>query len=197
MTESVLPTDIEELGELVSSGEMTESQIDEFIAAHGHWAPDCETCCEILESFEEWPLELLLEHNVERMTQGQCELVHEKLEDHFEQSDQGTRARVAFTKIDLAVDRGLLGYVTDDLERWLDEEHLDKTFADEEILEMVRYRSLQLTKYEGCDESLLESFVSTYHKPGFWRPGGLNCEGEFEACASCQEMFKEAVAKLK
>lgn len=197
MVEFVLPADSEELGELVCSGEMSETQIDLFIDSHGHWVHDCDTCCAILESFEEWPLELLLEHNVSRMTSAQCELVHEKLDGHFELSDQGTRANLAAEKLRLSVGKGLLGFVCEDLSNWLDEEFLDKTFSSEEILESVQSYISELVQFENCDESTLEGFVSTYHNPGFWREGGLGCEGEFEACASCQEMFKEAVAKLK
>lgn len=197
MVESVLPADSEELGELVCSGEMTEKQIDMFIEAHGHWAHDCDTCCAIVENFEEWPLRLLLEHNVSTMTTGQCEIVHEKLDGHFDVSDQGTRANLAADRLRLSVGKGLLGFVREDLSTWLDEEFLDKTFSSEEILESVQDYLNQLVNFEACDEGLLESFVSAYHNPGDWREGGLGCEGEFEACASCQEMLKEAVAKLK
>jgi hypothetical protein len=197
MVESVLPTDIEELGELVCSGEMTEKQIDEYIESHGHWAHDCETCGQILENFEDWPLVLLLEHNVSRMTQDQCELVHEKLDGHFDVSDQGTRANLAAARLRLAVGKGLLGFVREDLSTWLDEEFLDKTFSSEEILESVQDYLNELVNFEACDEGLLESFVSTYHNPGDWREGGVGCEGDFEACDSCQDMLNDAVAKLK
>lgn len=198
MSESVLPVDSEELGDLVSSGEMTSQQIDEFIEKHAHYFSECDDICgEIIDLFDEYPLRLLLEHNVRIMTNEQCALVHEQLEDHIVPQDQGTRANVASAKLRLSVGRGLLGFVAEDLEQWLDEEHIDRTFSDEEILESVKGYLLELTAFDSCDEDTLQSFVSAYHNPGNWRDGGPDCDGEFEACDFCQDLLQEAVAKLK
>lgn len=198
MSESVLPVDSEELGDLVSSGEMTSQQIDEFLEKHAHYVWECGGICrEIIDLFDEYPLQLLLEHNVKKMTNEQCELVHEQIGTHISPEDQGTRANVAGAKLKLSVGRGLFSFVAEDLEQWLDEEHLDKTFSDEEILESVRDYILELTSFDSCNEDTLESFISSYHNPGNWRDGGPNCDGDFEACDDCQEMLSEALAKLK
>ncbi len=198
MSESVLPADSEELGDLVSSGEMTTQQINEFIEKHAHYVSECDDICgEIIDLFDEYPLQLLLEHNVKIMTNEQCALVHEQLEDHIVPQDQGTRANVASAKLRLSVGRGLFSFVAEDLEQWLDEEYIDKTFSDEEILQSVRDYIIELTSFDICDEDTLESFISAYHNPGNWRDGGPNCDGDFEACDDCQEMLSEAVSKLK
>jgi hypothetical protein len=193
-----LPSDAEALGNLIESGDMTVEQIDLLIEKHSHYVYECEDACpEIIDSFDEYPLRLLLEHNTGKMTLKQCELVHEMLYDHILPQDQGTSANVAKLKLELAVGRGLLGYVAGDLAEWLDEESIDKTFSDEEILEGVQGYLLQLTAFDDCNESRLESFLTAYHEPGNWREGGLNCEGEFESCESCQQMLRLAVSKLK
>lgn len=200
MTDSVLPTDSEELGELVVSGEMASQQIDEFIEKHGHYAAECdEVCGEIYDSFDDYPLSLLLEHNVEKMTVQQCLLVHENLSEHISPEDQGTRANVASEKLELSVGRGLLAYVCEDLEEWMDEESLDRdrTFSGEEIQQRVKGYIFKLATFPECNEETLEKFVAAYHYPGNWESGGLNCDGEVEACDSCQDMLREAVAKLK
>jgi len=198
VTDSVLPTDSEELGELVVSGEMTSQQIDLFIEEHGHYFAECdEICREIIDSFDDYPLSLLLEHNVDKMSIDQCLLVREKLEDHIVPEDQGTRSNVASEKISLSIKRGLLAFVANDLENWLDEEFLEPTYTDEEIKEFVQLYILDLVAFPECNEATLEGFVAAYHYPGNWRPGGLNCDGEVEACDSCQELLSEAVAKLK
>ena len=198
MNDSVLPVDSEELGELVVSGEMTSQQIDELIEEHGHYVAECdEICQEIIDAFDDYPLVLLLEHNVKKMTVEQCLLVHEKLEDHVVPEDQGTRANIAWEKIGLSVGRGLFDYVATDLKYWLDEESLDPTFGDEEIQERVRDYMHELAAFTECSENTLEKFVAAFHYPGNWRSGGPNCDGEVEACGSCQELLREAVARLK
>jgi len=198
VSESVLPSNSEELGDLVASSEMSSQQIDEFIDKHSHYVWECQGICgEIIDLFDEYPLQLLLEHNVKKMTNEQCELVHEQIGTHISPEDQGTRANVAGAKLKLSVGRGLFSFVAEDLEQWLDEEHLDKTFSDEEILESVRDYILELTSFDSCNEDTLESFISAYHNPGNWRDGGPNCDGDFEACDDCQEMLSEAVSKLK
>lgn len=200
MTDGLLPTDSEELGELVVSGEMTGQQIDLFIEEHGHYFAECdEICREIIDTFDDYPLSLLLAHNVENMTFQQCLLVHEKLSEHITPEDQGARANVASEKLELSVGRGLLAFVSEDLKEWMDEESLDRdrTFSGEEIQERFKGYLLELTAFPGCNEETLEKFVAAYHYPGYWESGGLNCDGEVEACDSCQELLSEAVAKLK
>ena len=198
MSESVLPLGIEELGELVISGDMTSHQIDEFLENHSHYVFECdEICNEIFDSFDDYPLRLLIEHNFKKMTPEQCRRVHEELEDHISPQDQGTRANIASARLKLSVGRGLLGLVAEDLARWLDEESIAKDFSDEEIMEDVRKYLFELTSFDECNEETLEEFVTAYHEPGDWREGGLNCDGDFETCDFCQNMLQEAVAKVK
>jgi hypothetical protein len=198
VTDGVLPADSEELGELIASGDMTIQQIDELIWEHGHPLAGCdEICQEIIDSFDEYPLVLLLEHNLNKMTIEQCLQVREKLEGHVEPDDQGTRANVASEKIALSVGRGLFAHVASDLKDWLDEEFLESTFSDEEIQERVTRYMLALAAFPDCSKDALAKFVAAYHYPGNWRSGGAECDDEVESCQSCQNMLAEAVAKLK
>jgi hypothetical protein len=198
MSEIELPTDWEELGNLIESGEMTTEQVDGLVEQHGHCVHDCdEVCMEIWEAFDSQPLILLLEHNMDRLTIEQCEGVYQRLEDHILPEDQGTRANVWSAKLRLAVDRGLIANAKEDLGEWLDSEFLEGTFTEQEIQDSVRDYALKLAGFENCEKVDLEAFIAAYHNPGFWRSGGLNCEGEVESCDSCQEILQGAMAKLK
>ncbi len=198
VSDDVLPSDGEELGDLLVSGEMTSQQIDEFIDTHGHYVAGCDGICqEIIEAFDEYPLVLLLANNLQHLTTEQCLLVREKLEDHVAPEDQGTRANIASEKIELSVSRGLLAYVASDLKHWLDEEFLDPTFSDDEILVSVRRHLQTLAEFAECNEDALENFVSSYHYPGNWRSGGQNCDGELAQCETCQELLRQVTAKPK
>jgi hypothetical protein len=198
MSEVALPNDSEELGNLIESGEMGEDQVDALIEQHSHCVHDCEDICmEIWEAFDSQPLILLLEHNTDRLTIEQSELVYEKLEDHILPEDQGTRANVWSSRIRLAVDRGLIAKAKTDLGEWLDIEFLEGSFSEQEMQDSVRDYVLKLADFEKCQKVDLEDFIAAYHNPGFWRSGGLNCEDEVETCDSCQEILNQAIAKLK
>jgi hypothetical protein len=198
VNQSVLPKDSEELGDLLVSGDMSSQQVDEFIEQHGHYVGDCdEICQEIIDSFDDYPLVLLLEHNALSLTTEQSLLVHEKLDSHVVPEDQGTRANIASEKIGLSVGRGLFAYVASDLKDWLDEEFLESTYSEEEIQERVRRYLLDLAAFPECKIEILKDLVAAYHEPGNWRSGGSECDGEVETCESCQEMLSEASSKLK
>jgi hypothetical protein len=197
MSAAELPTDSEELGNLIESGLMTKDLIDALIEQHGHCVRECEAVCSaICEAFTYPPLILLLEHNTDRLTIEQSELVYEKLEKHISPMDQGALANVWDARIRLAVGRGLVEKAKTGLIVWLDNEFLDGTFSEQEIQDSVFQFALRLADFEHCQRADLEAFIAAYHNPGEWRQGGLNCEDEVETCDPCQELLRLAIAKL-
>ena len=197
MSAAELPNDSQELGNLIKSGQMTKDQVDDLIEQHGHYVHECKDVCDaILEAFANPPLILLLEHNTDRLTIEQSELVYEKLEKHISPMDQGSLANVWDARIRLSVDRGLLEKAKTSLIQWLDNEFLDGTFSEQEIQESVFQLALKLADFEDCQRADLEAFIAAYHNPGEWRQGGLNCEDEVENCDPCQEVLRLAIAKL-
>jgi hypothetical protein len=195
---STLPTGWEELGDLIASGDMTTEQCGLLIEQHGHSVHDCQdVCIQIWEAWEVRPLNLLLSHNLKKLTSEQASEVYDKLEVHMQPEDRGTRANMWSDRIALAVDAGLITKARFDLAEWLDCEYLEGTFSAEELRDTVKSYALELATFSDCELEDIEGFMENYHNPGDWSDGGYECEGAFEACEFCQEVVAEAKPLLK
>lgn len=192
-----LPTGWEELGDLIVSGEMTTEQCGLLIEQHGHSVHECEeVCMQIWEAWQSRPLNLLLEYDYQKLSNEQCIEIYDKLEEHMQPEDQGTRANMWSDRISLAVARGLIAKARYDLADWLDSEFIEGSFSGEELQERVKEYALKLATFPDCDLEDIEGFMKKYHEPGDWNDGGAECDGEFDVCEFCQSVIAEAKALL-
>lgn len=206
----LIPSDWQELGKLIVSGEMSTKQIDKVIELHSHPVSDCqEICMKIWEDFDQNTLDLMVEHNLETLTYAQSAEIYENLEDHYCSSlSFGDQANMWRDRMYLAVDKGLISKAVFDLGNWLEYEFSEGTFSDEEIREEVHSMAMRLAVAPKSREIDLINFMEHFHNPydfsvkigepsdAVWNTGSAECEGSFDTCNGCQEILIEAKSLL-
>lgn len=195
MTESLLPNDAQGLFDLIASGEMSASELDELIVQHAHLS--CELCDEIYEDFSDYtiPLELLVEHNQESLSLQNRENLYEIILSNRLQI--GDIWGEIFTRkgvlVDLATgpsaNRSLLHTIAED------HEYLAQIFRaeddDDDFETVTRKIALKLAGHPECDAEVIRTIVEKFHDYGNW------CLGKFEACDRCIDIIEDTEKELK
>jgi hypothetical protein len=200
MSEMDLPTDWEELGNLIASGEMSEDLITRVIEEHGHTAFDCkEVCVNVWENFDLRPLDLLIQNYAEDFTTTQRKKLYETYEQHILPEERAARSWMLREKINIAVggssDQALLQKAAEDF-YWFIYEYEDSEL--ENLAEEEKEFAFKFASHHECNVDILNTLVKNIHEGvSMPRDNGLCSDGTFEACDFCQDLLQEAVGKLK
>ena len=193
MSEVELPTDWEELGELIESGEMAEGQISASIASHGHLFTSCsEVCYPMWYELGSTPLELILENYDQTLTLGQRNALHETFSTHMHTDDylnsewRGLIQIASGPSADLALLSNAHSHV----------EALIVNYRDGNLSEEIRGFLFRFADNVHCTEQLLTQTVRSFHQEVLVENHECS-QGAFENCDFCQNMVEEAVGKLK
>jgi hypothetical protein len=194
-------SEYEELSDLISSGNMTESQITNVINEHIIHEEGCEVCDEI--EFGDFNLiERIVETYSDSISNsGLTKIFDTYVESYLPAQDawgemytRGWLMKVATcTNSDLSLLRAAAG----DYEFYIDSYRWEE--GDQSLAERTKEYAFMFAAHEDCTPEVLESLVGQFHSGGnFGRIDEETCMGkEFEACDFCQDLLQEAVAKLK
>jgi hypothetical protein len=196
MTEEALPSDWEQLGELITSGEMTEAQVSQVIDEHViHRRDDCVGCETIVEIFNSTPIELVIDKYADSLTLEQRRLLYQNFEEHLVIEDGWTAQYARRVKLEVAsgksADRALLSTAAWDYEDFV--EYFRSEPGDDSLREQTRKFAERFAEHLECDEDIIRELVERYHSYGYHG----DCIGEFEACDNCLDIIEDVVAKLK
>jgi hypothetical protein len=212
MNESILPADLEELKELILSGDLTDEQLNFLIEEHCHaylTFEDNERCqlCEYMaeEDYGFMLMEELIDRYVDRFTEQQISkfdgpsdwTTNEWFAEVYMGASGWRESRVQamglLIKLRTSKNAGyrtsVSGFFT--FIDQLDQE-LFETWDGETTLDTARELTLHLTTFAECTADDLRGYLESYHDKYT-----ANCDGEFDACDSCQDLLTEAVAQLK
>lgn len=183
MAASLLPTEAEQLSDLICSGEMSEAQIDELIELHGHFW-ECETCDSVRELTDfDTPMHLLIKNNSEVISLAHRNALYDIFEeDCYFRGDFWYEMWVRKNVLtDLATgptsDRPLLLRVAEG------HEILAQIFraeeGDDDFETVTAKIAVKLAGHKDCDKEVIYTLVEKFHSFGGW------CSDEFESCDTC------------
>jgi len=195
MTEETLPSDWEELGELIASGEMTEAQVSQVLEEHGHSRFTCEGCKTIREMHDETPMELVFSAYGDSLTLEQRRVFYENFAGHIHPEDGWAWQYVKGTLMEVAcggsADRDLLLRAASDYDSFV--EHFRAEPGDDSLETRTRDFAAMFAENKECDEKVIRDLVEKYHLSN---PSG-DCSGLFDACDTCISIIEDTAIKLR
>lgn len=191
----------EELSDLISSGKMTESQINTVIDEHIMHEDGCEVCDEI--DFGDFSfIERIVETYRDSISNSGLTKIFETYVENFlpaqdawgEMYLRGWLMEVATCP---ASDLSLLQAAAWDYAFYIDNYRWED--GDQSLAERTKEYAFMFAAHKDCTPEVLESLIGQFHSGGnFGRVDEETCMGkDFEACDFCQDLLQEAVAKLK
>lgn len=199
MTNSELPTAYEQLSELISSGEMIESQINGVIDEHIMHEDSCEVCEEASDFGDENLIEQIVKTYRDSISNSTIKKIFQTYVENFLPAEdvwneQYLRAWLIEVATCPSSDLSLLQAAAGDFDAFVYNFRSEE--GDESLAERTKEFAFMFAAHKDCTPEILEGLAKDLHDKVL----GENFEcspGPFETCDYCQDLVQEAIAKLK
>ena len=213
MYENVLPDNLDELKELILSGDLNDNQLDVLIKNHCHAYLEFEEKCELCEFMAEGEgedafrlMEQLIEDYSDRMTDDQIDIFRgpddNTFDEWFPECYMGadgwreSRARGADLLIQVRTSKNArYGNAVSAFYTFIYvlEQYLFDSWYGSNPQAGAKELIKHLSSFPECSEADLQDLLETFHNQEF-----SGCDSsEFEECETCQDLLRDSISRMK